>query len=82
MDRAVLYLPNGRVFTIVADNLSATNGYVGVVRLNGKPLQRTFIRHEEIMAGGELHFTMQSGPNKSWGVDPAARPYSMSAYQR
>jgi predicted alpha-1,2-mannosidase len=82
VDRAVLHLPNGRKFTIVADNLSATNGYVGSVRLNGQPLARAFIRHEEIMAGGELRFVMQPTPNKTWATEPAARPYSMSAYQR
>jgi putative alpha-1,2-mannosidase len=51
------------------------------VRLNGKPLARTFIRHEEIMAGGELYFVMQSQPNKQWGTSAASRPYSMSAKQ-
>lgn len=81
VDHAVLHLPNGRRFSIVADNLSDTNGYVGSVRLNGQPLARAFIRHDEIMKGGELHFVMQATPNKSWGTDPHLRPYSMSPYQ-
>jgi predicted alpha-1,2-mannosidase len=82
VDRALLHLPNGKTFTIVADNLSQSNGYIGSVRLNGKPLSRSFIRHEEIMAGGELHFTMQATPNKSWATAPTTRPYSMSSYQQ
>jgi predicted alpha-1,2-mannosidase len=82
VDRAVLHLPNGRKFQIVADNLSDTNGYIGSVRLNGQPLARAFIRHEEILAGGELHFVMQPAPNKRWATEPAARPYSMSVYSR
>jgi predicted alpha-1,2-mannosidase len=80
VDRAVLHLPNGKTFSIVADNLSDANGYVGSVRLNGQPLPRAFIRHEEIMQGGELHFTMQAAPNRSWATDPRSRPYSMSSY--
>src|SRR5581483_573536 len=78
VNRAVLHLPNGKQFAIVADNLSDANGYVGSVRLNGKPLTRTYLRHEEIIAGGELHFVMQAQPDKGWGRSAASRPYSMS----
>jgi putative alpha-1,2-mannosidase len=81
VNRAVLRLPNGKQFSIVADNLSDENAYVGSVRLNGRPLARAFIRHEEIMRGGELHFVMQHTPNKTWATDPHSRPYSMSSYQ-
>jgi predicted alpha-1,2-mannosidase len=80
VDRAVLHLPNGKTFSIIAENLSDANGYVGSVRLNGQPLSRSFIRHEEIMQGGELRFSMQARPNRSWGTDPHFRPYSMSSY--
>jgi predicted alpha-1,2-mannosidase len=78
VDRAELHLPNGKQFTIVVEKLSEANGYVGAVRLNGKPLARTFLRHEEIMAGGELHFLMQPRPDKHWGAGLSGRPYSMS----
>jgi predicted alpha-1,2-mannosidase len=78
VSHAVLHLPNGRQFNITVDNLSEANGFVGSVRLNNKPLTRTFIRHEEIMAGGELHFVMQSRPDKHWGSSAASRPFSLS----
>ena len=80
VDHAVLHLPNGKTFSIVAENLSDANGYMGSVRLNGQPLPRAFIRHEEIMKGGELRFVMQATPNRSWATDPHSRPYSMSSY--
>jgi putative alpha-1,2-mannosidase len=51
------------------------------VQLGGKPLTRSFIRHEEIMAGGELRFVMQAKPNKSWAAGAASRPYSMSVHR-
>jgi predicted alpha-1,2-mannosidase len=82
VDRAVLHLPNGKQFSIVAENLSDSAGYVGAVRLNGRPLQRAYIRHEEIMSGGELRFSMQATPNKVWATGPGSRPYSMSPYGR
>jgi len=78
VNHVVLHLPNGRQFTISVENLSDANGYVGSVRLNGKPLTHTFIRHEEIMAGGELHFVMQAKPNTQWGTSRASRPFSLS----
>ena len=42
--------------------------YVQSVRLNGESLNRTYVKHEEIMAGGTLEFEMGSMPNKSWGI--------------
>ena len=51
---------------------------MGSVILNGKPLQRTFLRHDEILAGGELRFSMQAEPNRDWPGQGAQAPYSMS----
>ncbi|SFF68409.1 alpha-1,2-mannosidase, putative [Duganella sp. CF458] len=82
VDKAVLNLPHGKRFTIRAEDLSAANAYVGSVSLNGKPLSRTFLRHEDITAGGELVFRMQATPNKDWGRERSARPYSQTGYQQ
>ncbi|WP_230629857.1 GH92 family glycosyl hydrolase [Sphingomonas sp. Leaf37] len=78
VDRAVLKLPAGKRFAVVADGLSDTNLYVAAVTLNGRPLTRSFVRDAEIRAGGELRFTMAATPNREWGSAAAARPYSMS----
>jgi predicted alpha-1,2-mannosidase len=77
--RAVLNLPSGKHFTVVADGLSDANRYVAAVTLNGKPLTRSFVTDGEIRGGGELRFTMAAVPNKTWASGVAARPYSMSA---
>ncbi|HEY5849141.1 MAG TPA: GH92 family glycosyl hydrolase [Lysobacter sp.] len=79
LPRASLNLANGKRFTVVAEGLDAAHPYIGRAMLNGKPLERAFLRHEEIMAGGELHFTMQAQPDKAWATGAAQRPYSMSA---
>ena len=81
LDKATLNLPNGKRFRMRADKLSDANRYIGRVTLNGKPLARTFLRHEEIVAGGELVFTMQATPNKEWGKEQSARPYTQTRYQ-
>ncbi|CAN5495269.1 GH92 family glycosyl hydrolase [soil metagenome] len=82
VDRAVLNLPDGKTFAVIADHLSDANRYVGRVTLNGQSLDRSFIRDAEIRAGGELRFTMQATPNKAWATGKGARPYSMSDYGR
>ena len=78
VERATLNLPNGKRFTIVADGLANDRPYVGRVLLNGRPLTRSYLRHDEIMTGGELRFEMQAKPNRNWATAPSDRPYSMS----
>lgn len=80
LPRARLNLPNGKHFTLIAENLDEAHPYIGSVTLEGKPLDRAFLRHDEIMAGGELRFTMQATPNRDWGTRPDARPYSQSTH--
>lgn len=77
---ATLHLPNGRDFRIVTEGLSEAHPFIGSVTLNGKALDRTYIKHSEIMAGGELHIIMLAQPNKTWGTQPQDRPYSMTPY--
>ncbi|QJU59259.1 glycoside hydrolase family 92 protein [Sphingomonas sp. AP4-R1] len=78
VDRAVLNLPNGQHFSILADGLSDTNRYVRAVTLNGVTLDRAFLKDVDIRAGGELRFTMSTVPNKLWATSKAARPFSMT----
>ena len=70
----VLHLQNGNTLTIKAPNVSDQNCYIQSVTLNGKPLHCAYITYEQIMAGGELVFTMGSKPNKGWFRE---KPYSL-----
>lgn len=79
VDEATLHLPNGKTFKVVAEHLSAKNAYIKAATLNGKPLERVFIRHEEIMQGGELHFVMGTKAEAAWSTQPLDAPYSMTA---
>ena len=78
VDRAVLHLPNGKMLTITADHLSDANAFVQSVTLNGKPLDRVFVRHEELTAGGELRFVMSPKADAAWSLHAHGMPYSMS----
>ncbi|NQV01117.1 MAG: glycoside hydrolase family 92 protein [Bacteroidia bacterium] len=61
-------LENGKTFAIKAHNFNEQNYYIQSCKLNGKSHESPFIRHEEIMAGGELIFVMGKEPNYNWGT--------------
>lgn len=71
-DKATLKL-GGKKFTFISENNSAKNMYIQSATLNGKPLNRTYIEHKEIVAGGTLKFVMGPRPSK-WGTELSARP--------
>jgi putative alpha-1,2-mannosidase len=77
-DRADLYLPNGKVFSVTARNNSPQNVYIQSATLNGKPWNKTYINHEDVVAGGQIVFEMGPEPNRHWGTAPDSRPYSLS----
>lgn len=60
VDGAVIQLDNGKSFTIEAKDQGAKNVYVKKVTLNGQPLNRRYITHEEILNGGKLVFYMSA----------------------
>ncbi|MDR2696993.1 MAG: GH92 family glycosyl hydrolase [Holophagales bacterium] len=64
---AKLNFPDGKTFTIQANNQSPQNIYVQSVTLNGKPLNRAYIRHQEIIGGGKLVFNMGPEINTDLG---------------
>jgi len=58
VNAATLHLENGKTFSIEAKNQSDKNVFVQKIELNGKPLNRLYITHSEIMNGGKLVFYM------------------------
>ncbi|WP_269801465.1 GH92 family glycosyl hydrolase [Colwellia sp. Bg11-28] len=75
-----LNLANGKTFTVKANKLSKKNKFIKSARLNGKPLNRSFITHDDIINGGTLTFVMSNIPNKHWGIETKNRPTSMSTH--
>jgi putative alpha-1,2-mannosidase len=77
--KTIVKLGSDRQFTIVANHVSAQNKYIQSAELNGKPLNRPWFRHAEIVGGGTLILEMGSRPNTAWGSAPEDAPPSMSA---
>ncbi|TMP31662.1 sugar hydrolase [Pseudoalteromonas rubra] len=79
--KVTLKLANGKQFTTTAVGLSKTHKYIQSVTLNGKALKRSYLTHDDIMAGGELKYVMSDKPNKNWGKGLTARPPALSEYK-
>ena len=51
-----LHLDNGKTFTVKAPAVSKENIYIRSTKLNGKPYDKSYITHEQIMSGATLEF--------------------------
>ncbi len=85
-ERTSITYPSGKTFTVSADGVSADSYYIQSASLNGAAFDRTWVTYDQMMAGGELAFTMGSEPSE-WAADSVAPPslsdrVDSSIYQR
>jgi predicted alpha-1,2-mannosidase len=59
-------------------NNNSKNKYIQSATLNGMPLEKPWIFHEEAVKNAVLVFKMGPEPNKKWGSSPTSAPPSMS----
>ena len=71
------YYPGGE-FVIVARNNSPENKYIQSALLDGKPLDKPYFFHRELVDGGTLELQLGPEPNRSWGSRTQDAPPSMS----
>ena len=69
VSQVTLHLDGGDL-VIEAQNFSPKNPYVVAVELNGRPLNRAWFRHEDIVHGGRLVLTMSATPGSWPSGDP------------
>lgn len=75
-EKVSIDLDNGNTFTIIANGSSNKNKYIQSARLNGKPLNKVWFTHDDIMSGSIIELEMGPYPNKEWGVSVDAAPPS------
>jgi len=73
-NKVIINLENGKKFVIKANGISANNFYIRSATLNGAKYDASFLKHADIMKGGELVFTMSNQPNRNWGVGVGNEP--------
>ena len=59
-----MHLSNGKTFTVLAPKVSPQNVYIQSVRVDGKPYDKSYLTHEQIMEGVTVEFEM--GPEPIW----------------
>ncbi|PPL01348.1 alpha-1,2-mannosidase, putative [Parapedobacter indicus] len=69
-ERAQVKLANGKLFEVIAENVSDTNKYIQRAKLNGKTLDTPWLSHTDLINGGKLELVMGDKANKSWGIAP------------
>ena len=67
---------HGKTFSVITGNNSPQNIYIQSAKWNGQPLNRAWLRYEEIAVGGQLELEMGPTPNKNWGSAPEVLPPS------
>ncbi len=59
---------SGRTLRVETSADPETHPYVAAAELNGKPLDRAWLRHAELIEGGTLRYTLAEKP-QGWGRD-------------
>jgi len=77
-EKTTITLEDGKQFVIEAKGNSKENVYIQSAELNGEKFGKTYLRYQDIAKGGKLSLEMGSKPNKQWGTDLDARPFSLS----
>ncbi len=72
-EKLTLKLEGNKRFIVTANQHSDQNIYIQSVELNGKPYTKSYIMHDDIVAGGELIFNMGDSPS-DFGQKEADRP--------
>ncbi len=65
-EEVTMQVGEGKTFTLRAADNSDQNRYIQSATLNDGPLNRAYLLHREIVAGGELLLQMGPEPNEEW----------------
>ncbi|WP_295768971.1 GH92 family glycosyl hydrolase [uncultured Mucilaginibacter sp.] len=79
--KVTVKLQNGKQLVINAANNNAQNAYIGKALLNGKPYDFNWLKHNELMKGAIIDFSMSAKPEYKRGTAKNAAPYSLTNQQ-
>lgn len=65
-EEASVSLPDGKVFTVKANNLSDSNRYVKSVKIDGVPYHKSYITDSQITGGATVELEMTSESGHKW----------------
>lgn len=73
MDKATITVGSNK-FAITVEHQGKKNIYVQKLTLNGHPYTKSYIKHSDLIKGGQMTFYMGDKPSKTFGVSKADRP--------
>jgi len=76
--KAVIHLENGKQVTINAPANSETNRFVKAMSVDGKPYNKVYLTHEQLLNGATIEFEMTEAADKTRTVDAGDMPWSFS----
>lgn len=76
-DEVSLELPNSKEFIIKTNHNSNKNMFIQSMSLNGQDYPNSYLKHSDLMKGGEMVFEMGDQANESWAVSQENRPYAL-----
>ncbi len=82
--KATVTLPAGKTLTIEATAPGAFSvgaslpPFIQRMTVDGQPYTRNYLRHDDLLRGGTIHFDLGSQPNRSRGTADTDAPYSFS----
>jgi predicted alpha-1,2-mannosidase len=74
--QSAIKLSNGKTFKILAHNNSPENRYIQRAIWNGKPWNKPWFSHNDLLSGGTLELFMGDTPNMEWGSADEQAPAS------
>ena len=77
-----LHLENGKAVKIQAPENGRENCYVKSMTVNGRPYQKNYLTHEDLLKGADIRYVMSSEANEQRGTAPEAFPYSFSSEKK
>ncbi len=80
-ERVTINIDEKTKFAVQAKNVSADNYYIQSATLDGKPYQKSYLQHVDVIKGSKLIFTMGQKPNPAWGAGPDEVPPSPPSAQ-
>lgn len=75
-DHVKMDLGNGRFFELAAVNNSSENKYIQSATFNGKPWNKAWFNHSDLISGGKLILNMGPKANLNWGSSLSDAPPS------
>lgn len=77
IDRAEVELGGGKKLKVEVKRSSPNDAFVQSVAFNGKPYDKLWFRHADIVGGAVIEFTMGPRPSATFGTGESALPPSM-----